>query len=155
MKRWLRYSATTALALACSVVFAQQLPDGVVLFDFAKATWVTEGTPGNARAIIYGHPSKPGLYLYVNKVRPNAVTQAHTHPDARTYTVLSGTWYVGFGDKYDESKLIALAPGSFYTEPAGVAHFVATKGDGAMVQIGGTGPTRQIFVNPMHAPAKK
>jgi quercetin dioxygenase-like cupin family protein len=68
----------------------------------------------------------------------------HTHPDNRTYTVISGTWYVGFGTEFDESKLIALTAGSFYTEPAGVPHFIAIKDEGTIVQIGGTGPTRQI-----------
>ena len=61
----------------------------------------------------------------------------------------------GFGKTFDESKLIALPAGSFYTEPANLPHFVATKGDGAVVQIGGSGPTRQIWVNPADDPSKK
>ena len=84
--------------------------------------------------------------MFLTRARPgrSRATQPHTHPDTRTYTVISGTWYVGFGDKYDESKLIALKPGSVYTEPAGVAHFVLIKDEGTVVQISGTGPSRII-----------
>ena len=72
----------------------------------------------------------------------------------RSYTVLSGTWYIGFGEKFDESKLIALPPGSYYTEPANKPHFVLTK-EAVVVQIGGTGPTAVKFFDPAHEPKKK
>ena len=64
-------------------------------------------------------------------------------------------WYIGWGEKFDESKLIALTPGSFYTEPAGVAHFVATPDGEAIVQITGMGPTKADYVDVAHAPKKK
>lgn len=82
------------------------------------------------------------------------MVQAHSHPDDRTYTVVSGTWRIGWGDNYDESKLITLHPGSFYTEPAGVPHFVATPDGEAIVQVTGTGPTTIHYVDAVHA-AKK
>jgi hypothetical protein len=43
--------------------------------------------------------------------------------------------------------LIALPAGSYYTQPAGVPHFVLVKDDGVVVQITGTGPSRQIPVD--------
>jgi len=81
------------------------------------------------------------------------VVQAHSHPDDRIYTVISGTWYIGWGEKFDESKLTALPPGSLYTEPAKVTHFITTKED-VVVQVSGTGPTATDFVDPAHAPKK-
>jgi hypothetical protein len=45
-----------------------------------------------------------------------------------------------------------LKPGSFYTEPAGVSHFVVIKDEGVIVQISGTGPSRLI---PVGEAAKK
>ena len=77
-----------------------------------------------------------------------------SHPDDGTYTVISGTWYVGYGDKFDPEKLKALPAGSFHTEPANVSHFSVVKGDGVVVQLTGTGPTATRFVNPAHAPKK-
>lgn len=138
----------TALGLAiCVPVYGQDLPQGVVMLDAAKAQWEKSLTGESAK--IYGDQTKPGPYLFLTKPRPgqSVASKPHTHPDTRTYTVISGTWYVGFGDKFDESKLIALRAGSYYTEPAGVAHFILIKDEGVVVQIGGTGPSRLIPVD--------
>jgi quercetin dioxygenase-like cupin family protein len=143
--------AIAGLALAAPSS-AQNVPAGVVMLDIQKAKW--EKSAGGEVARIIGDQAKPGAYLFLTKPRaaPSAANKPHTHPDTRTYTVISGTWYVGFGDKYDESKLIALKPGSVYTEPAGVPHFVVVKDEGTIVQISGSGPSRQI---PVGEAAKK
>ncbi len=85
---------------------------------------------------------------------PFRVSSPHTHPEERTYTIISGTWYVGFGDTYDEGKLTALPAGSFYTEPANVAHFVVSKDEPVVVQITGVGPTASRFIEPGQKPGK-
>jgi uncharacterized RmlC-like cupin family protein len=121
---------------------AQNVPSGVVLFDISKAKW--EKSAVGEVAKIVGDQTKPGSYIFLTKPQPTSgpATKPHTHPDNRTYTVISGTWHVGFGEKYDESKLIALKAGSVYTEPAGVPHFVVIRDKGTIVQISGTGPSR-------------
>lgn len=136
-----RFLATALGLAACIPVYGQELPQGVVMLDATKAKW--ERSPTGESAKIYGDQTKPGPYLFLTKPRPgqSIASKPHTHPDTRTYTVISGTWYVGFGDKFDESKLIALPAGSYYTEPAGVAHFILIKDEGVVVQIGGTGPS--------------
>jgi quercetin dioxygenase-like cupin family protein len=111
--------------------------------------------PGLGVARIISKGIDAGPYVYRVKFPPGRVVQAHSHPDDRTYTVISGIWRIGWGEKYDASKLIALGPGSFYTEPAGVPHFVATPDGEAIVQITGTGPTRADYVDASHAPQKK
>lgn len=40
--------------------------------------------------------------------------------DDRVATVLKGTWYFGYGERFDEAALTALEAGSFYTEPPNV-----------------------------------
>jgi quercetin dioxygenase-like cupin family protein len=80
------------------------------------------------------------------KFPPNTTTQPHSHPDDRTYTDISGTWYVGYGDKFDPEKLKALPAGSFHTEPANLNHFSVVKEDGVVVQLTGNGPTATRFV---------
>jgi quercetin dioxygenase-like cupin family protein len=96
---------------------------------------------GVETATLVSDSTKQGPYIERIRFPANFKVQPHTHPEERTYTILSGTWYVGWGDKFDEAKLISLPAGSFYTEPANVAHFVATRGDGAVIQLSGTGPT--------------
>jgi pimeloyl-ACP methyl ester carboxylesterase len=71
-------------------------------------------------------------------------------------TVISGTWYIGYGAKFDEAKLKALTAGSFYTEPPGVAHFAKTGNEPVVLQITGNGPTGTEYVEAASAsvPAK-
>lgn len=111
--------------------------------------------PGLGVARIIGKGTEAGPYVYRVQFPQGRVVQSHTHPDDRTYTVIEGNWYIGWGEKYDASKLIALGPGSFYTEPAGVAHFVATPDGETIVQVTGTGPTKADYVDPAHAPNNK
>jgi hypothetical protein len=42
--------------------------------------------------------------------------------------------------------------GSFYTEPAGVAHFAQTKQDPVLVYITGNGPTDTVYVKASDKP---
>jgi len=127
-----------------ATVNAQDVPQGVVLLNAATAKW--EAMPFGERLSVVGDPEKPGPYVFFLKPRAGrgASSAPHTHPDDRTYTVISGTWYVGFGTTFDESKLVALPAGSYYTEPAGVPHFVLIKDEGVVVKVTGTGPSRQI-----------
>jgi quercetin dioxygenase-like cupin family protein len=75
----------------------------------------------------------------------------HTHPDSREITILSGTWYSGYGETYDPAALKALPAGSFYTEPASVPHFVEVR-DSVVIQVSGMGPSGRKFVNPADNP---
>jgi quercetin dioxygenase-like cupin family protein len=110
--------------------------------------------PGLGLAKVLGDAKNPGPFVHRVRFPKGRVVQAHSHPDDRTYTVLSGTWYIGWGDKYDPEKLTALPAGSFYTEPAGVPHFIATPDGETVVQVTGIGPTAATFVDPAHAPKK-
>jgi len=68
---------------------------------------------------------------------------------------MKGTLYVGFGDTFDQAKLKALPPGSFWTEPANINHFLMTKDEPVSFQITGIGPSGTTFVDPAHDPRKK
>lgn len=151
--KWL---AALALGLTMTGVVADDVSQGAVMLTPTDLKWkLSPRIPGLEVVDILGEQMKPGPYVYRVKFPPGFKLEAHGHPDERRYTILSGTWYVGWGKKFDDSKLTALPAGSFYTEPATKPHFVATKGEGAMVEISGVGPTKQIWVDPAHAPKKK
>lgn len=105
---------------------------------------------------LVGSRSQPGPFVERIKFPPNFTHYPHFHPDDRTYTVISGTLYVGYGDKLDPAKLKALPVGSFHTEPAELPHFLVTKKEGAIVQVAGTGTSGTTFIDPadpnIHAP---
>src|SRR5215472_9435193 len=75
------------------------------------------------RAIIVGQPSEPGPYMIRVKVPGGVKLMPHKHPEDRIYTVISGVFYVGLGEQFDEGKLTAHAPGSVLVLPGGQAHF--------------------------------
>jgi quercetin dioxygenase-like cupin family protein len=78
--------------------------------------------------------------------------QAHSHKDDRVATVLKGTWYFGYGNKFDEKGLKALPAGSMYTEPSNTPHFARTR-EQVVIEIVGYGPSSTSYVNPADDPA--
>ena len=105
----------------------------------------TSGIAGIRTTTLFGNPTKSGLYTIQLTVPANTRIEAHSHPDDRVATVISGTWYFGYGDRNEESALKALPAGSFYTEPAGQLHFARTGKTAAVVQISGFGPTGTTY----------
>jgi quercetin dioxygenase-like cupin family protein len=101
----------------------------------------TSGVAGIETTILQGDPAAGGLYTIMLKVPPHTQIQAHKHPDERVGTVISGTWYFGYGASFEERALKALPPGSFYTEPLHRLHFAKTGDTSAVVHITGVGPT--------------
>ena len=149
-----RVSLLSAVALGVAA-FAAIAQDAGRTFTPSELQWKPARVPGLETVDVLGDSTKPGPIVYRVKFPANFTLQPHTHPDDRTYTIISGTWYVGWGPKFDETRLKALPAGSFYTEPANVPHFVVTKGDGAVIQITGVGPTvAPRFVDPAHEPKK-
>jgi quercetin dioxygenase-like cupin family protein len=146
--------ACAAMALPSAVLAQSEQPPSGLRITPDELHWAPGRVPGHDIAPLIGASSKPGNYVERVRFPANTVSQAHAHPEDRSYTVISGTWYVGYGEIYDASKLKALPPGSFYTEPANVNHFWLTKEDAVVVQIGGTGPSATRFVDPAHAPRR-
>jgi quercetin dioxygenase-like cupin family protein len=72
---------------------------------------------------------------------PHTINKAHSHPDDRYALVVSGTFYHGYGDKFDEGKLERRPAGAFFTEPARLRHFGVTKEEGTILYFVGTGPS--------------
>ena len=156
MKTAIRFLPLCAcMVLVCAPASSTEPADSGVTLKPDQLTWEDNPrVPGLSVARMISKGSEPGPYVYRVKFPQGRVVQPHSHPDDRTYTILEGTWYVGWGDQYDESRLIPLGPGSFYTEPAGVPHFVATPDGETVVQITGTGPTRVEYIETSAPPAR-
>jgi quercetin dioxygenase-like cupin family protein len=106
----------------------------------------TSGLPAVTTRVLFGDPTKSGLYTIELRVAPNTIIQAHTHRDTRTAVVVNGLWYFGYGPKNEQALVKTLPPGAFYTEPAGESHFARTGPEGATVSITGYGPTDTVYV---------
>jgi hypothetical protein len=72
---------------------------------------------------------------------------AHWHPTDENVTVLKGTFLIGKGETFDETKLAAMNVGSFVAMPKEMRHFAMSKGE-SIVQVHGVGPFKINWVNP-------
>ena len=97
--------------------------------------------------MLKGDPNRVGVYTIMLRVPPHTRIAAHSHRDDRVATVISGTWRIGYGDKFDEAKLKALPPGGFYTEPPGRNHFAETRDEAVVLEITGFGPSGTVYAN--------
>lgn len=148
------------LLAAGAVVWAQtgelRMTPGEVKWPAPAAGGVgTSGVSGIQTVVLKGDPTKPGLYTLLLRVGPNTKIDAHAHPDDRVATVISGTWYFGYGRQFDDAALKALPAGSVYTEPPNANHFAMTRGEPVVVQITGTGPSGTAYVDPANDPARR
>jgi len=112
----------------------------------------SSGVGGIRTVVLKGDPDQPGVYTILLRVPAHTQIAAHSHQDDRIATVISGTWHIGYGDRFDAAKLKALPPGSFYTEPPGRNHFAQTGDEAVEVQITGFGPSSTEYVDPSQDP---
>jgi quercetin dioxygenase-like cupin family protein len=97
--------------------------------------------PASARlAVLVGEPAKEGPYLVRVKVPANVKLMPHKHPEDRIYTVISGIFYIGLGDRFDEEKLQAYPPGSVVVLPGETWHFHWAKAGEYVTQVSAIGP---------------
>ncbi|HEX4001089.1 MAG TPA: cupin domain-containing protein [Candidatus Acidoferrales bacterium] len=96
--------------------------------------------PGVRLAVVVGQPSEPGPYTIRVKAPHGAKLAPHKHPEDRVYTVISGVFYIGLGEEFDESKLEAYPPGAVVILPGNTPHFHWAKSSEYITQITGVGP---------------
>ena len=140
-------------AMLSAPAMAQTTPGAVALTP-GEMKWASQGglaAPGMQQLNLIGDPAKPGPYTLRLKFPKGFRLAPHTHPDSREVTILSGTFATGYGEKFDADNLKVLPPGSFYTEPANVPHYIEIKDD-TILQVTGTGPSERRFINPSGSP---
>ena len=127
-------------------------PQELSVTQSASKTVGVSQVSGQSATMLYGDPTKPGLYTVLLRLEPHKRIMPLSHPDSRFVTVLSGSFYIGWGDTYDETRLKALSAGGIYTEPANANHFGETRDEPALVAITGYGPSGTTYANPADAP---
>jgi quercetin dioxygenase-like cupin family protein len=95
--------------------------------------------PGLKSAVLHGDPSQNALYTLRLQFPDGYVFPPHWHPMDEHVTVVSGTFYLGMGEKADQEAAQAYQPGDYLVAPARMAHFGRVKGD-TVVQLHGMGP---------------
>lgn len=107
--------------------------------------------PGPQFAVLSGDPSSKGLFVARFKVARDYKIPPHFHPTDEQITVISGTFFMGEGDKWDMNSGKELPAGGYALMPAGAHHFAFVKA-GSEVQIAGPGPFQITYINPADDP---
>lgn len=113
--------------------------------------------PGAQAAVLAGDPSKPGLFTMRIRLPDGYRIPPHFHAVDEHVTVVAGTFVVGLGETWSDSGGTVLPAGGFAVMPAGMRHFVSTRGE-TVLQIHAVGPWGLTYVNatddPRNAAAK-
>ena len=103
--------------------------------------------PSVGLAVIVGRPAEAGPYTVRVRVPRGVKLMPHRHPEDRVYTVMSGVFYIGLGDRFDADKLQAYPPGSVIVLPGNTPHFHWAKSGEYVTQVTAIGPLGIEYVN--------
>lgn len=142
-----RLLVSTCLAVIATVGYAQSDPLKPAQITPQDLKWQTSPN-GYQWAKVVGDSKRPGIYVNRVKYPAGLRLQRHFHPDERVVTVLSGTMYFGYGERFDEAHMKALPAGSVWTEPARQPHFAWAKDGETVIEVVGNGPSGRTAVKP-------
>jgi hypothetical protein len=136
--------AALVIALAVSVGSAKapapDLNPAAIAYKLPnQINWI-HGENGADTSVLAGDPSKPGMYIILYRWNAHHMSRPHWHQNDRYITVLSGTWWVGTGTKYDPDSTVPLPTGSVVTHFGKQVHYDGAKDGDAMLEIVGEGP---------------
>jgi hypothetical protein len=104
--------------------------------------------PPSARlVVVVGRPTEPGPYVIRVRVHHGVKLMPHKHPEDRVYTVITGIFYIGLGDKFDDDKLQAYPPGAVIVLPGNTSHFHWAKSSDYITQVTAIGPLGLEYVD--------
>ena len=140
LRRMMNVLAALAIFAWLGAVRATDLnPKAIDIKLPSQIKWV-EGPDGAAEAVMVGDPNKAGFYIVLTKWHAHHMSRPHFHPHDRYITVLSGTWWVGTGSKYDPDSTVPLPTGSFVTHYGKEIHYDGAKDEDVVLEILGEGP---------------
>lgn len=134
---WLLWWSAAALPQPVAADAALPVPRLPEQFRWEAAPPV----PGLRFAWVEGSERAAGPYVLRVQLAAGTQVPPHTHPDARTTTVLIGILYVGFGTEFDADRLVAVPAGAVYVTPSNTPHFLWAKDNETVYQESGIGPT--------------
>ncbi len=107
---------------------------------------------GAQLAVLYGDPSKKGMFTMRLKMPDGYKIPPHWHTQDEQLTIVSGTFVLHMGDTMD-APAHTLEAGAYHFLPGKMHHAAQVKGD-TVVQIHGMGPFDIHYLNPADNPIK-
>ena len=137
---------------------AHEGPASHVMLTADEMKWVDAPPalpPGAKFALVQGDLAKPGaLFTFRQKFPDGYRVPPHFHPADEHITVISGTFHMAMGDRFDASGGSALPAGSYVVMPKSQHHYAWATGE-TVVQVHAIGPWGITYVNPADDPRAK
>ena len=102
--------------------------------------WVRNAAGTNEQAVLFGDPTKEGPYVVRLRWLPGNMSRPHYHVNDRFFIVISGTWWLGTGEKFDPASTVPVGPGTYVIHKAKQVHYDGAKGEPVVIQVSGMGP---------------
>ena len=150
----MRLTTSAALLLTVATAASAQLPAGAHAAPQPDIRWGPAPAvfpPGAQMAVLQGDPGGTAPFTVRLRFPDGYRIAPHTHPTDEHVTVISGTFRVGMGTKFDPKGMMALGAGGFVTAPANHAHYAVAQGV-TVVQVHAVGPFALTYVNPADIP---
>jgi hypothetical protein len=152
-----------ALPLALLSHAAEAAPDPSMTFTQLpnEITWKhAANAPEHSveNAPLWGKSSEPGIYFGLTKWYPGYMSGPHWYETDRLCVVVSGTWWVASGEKFDPNDTVPMPAGSFIRRVARTPHYDGVKANGiepAVIAICGIGPITLHPVDPSNPGVRK
>jgi|SRR5580765_1497860 hypothetical protein len=106
----------------------------------SEIKWVRNAAGTNESAVLFGDPSKPGPYVVRLRWLPGNMSRPHFHPNDRFFVVISGTWWMGTGERFDPESTVPAPAGSYVIHYGGKVHYDGAKNEETVIQVWGMGP---------------
>lgn len=145
--------AVLALATFAAAAGAQHDAHRLVKPEELKWSDVPSLPPGAKLTVIEGPMSQAVPFTVRIKFPANYRLPAHIHPAVERVTVLSGTFHMGMGERFDPKVTVPVEQGAIMIMQPGTPHFAWTRAE-TVVQLHGTGPWGITYINPADDPRK-
>jgi quercetin dioxygenase-like cupin family protein len=120
----MKKTVVAALLLAALPAVASAMDKMAVQPDALKWGAAPASLPPGAQiAVLTGDPGKDGPYVVRVRLPAGYKIAPHTHPTAENVTVLSGTFHIAMGEKFDPKKGEAVRAGGFFTAEKDMQHY--------------------------------
>jgi hypothetical protein len=139
LKRTIMMALFVPLLWASGAMAAELNPAAVTFTLPDKIEWKINPN-GADNAVVLGDPSKPGLYIVLVRWHAGHMSHPHFHPNDRFITVLSGTWWVGTGTKFDPDATVPMPSGSYVVHYGKQVHYDGAKDGDCVLEVVGEGP---------------
>ncbi len=98
--------------------------------------------------MLEGDSKKPGIYIQLLRSNSNNMSRPHSHDMPRYIRVVSGTWWVGTGAKFDPDSTKPMPVGTYVVDIPNELHYDGAKDGVCVLMIVGMGPMKTSSPEP-------